>query len=250
MRDAVRDHYSKAALTVLKGKSACCGDGQGPDPITTDLYGADDADGVPAKALQASLGCGNPTALADLRAGEVVLDLGSGGGFDVLLSARRVGPTGYAYGLDMTDEMLELARTNQRASGLVNVEFLKGTIEDIPLPDASVDVVVSNCVINLSSAKDRVFAEAYRVLRPGGRFAVSDVVARQALPDAVRRDAARWSECLGGALQEAEYRAGLERAGFANVELEPTREFSIPGVGDFASMFVRGVRPEAMSKRS
>jgi arsenite methyltransferase len=247
IREAVKDHYAKAALTVLQGGSGCCGEEPCCDPITSDLYGTGDTEGLPAAAVEASLGCGNPTALADLRAGDVVLDLGSGGGIDVLLSARRVGPTGYAYGLDMTDEMLELARANRRAAGVTNVEFLKGTIEDIPLPDASVDVIVSNCVINLSADKDRVFAEAFRVLRPGGRFAVSDVVARHELPDALRRDAARWSECLGGALEEHEYRAGLERAGFAHVELEPTREFSIPGVGEFASMFVRGIKPEAMS---
>jgi arsenite methyltransferase len=245
--EAVRDHYARAALSVLQGGGGCCGEESCCDPITSDLYGAADAEGLPRAALQASLGCGNPTALGQLREGEIVLDLGSGGGIDVLLSARRVGPTGYVYGLDMTDEMLELARTNQRAAGLTNVEFLKGAIEEIPLPDASVDVVVSNCVINLSADKNRVFREAFRVLRSGGRMAVSDVVARSELPDALRRDAALWSSCLGGALQEHEYRAGLERAGFVNVALESTREFTLPGIGAFASMFVRGIKPEAMS---
>jgi SAM-dependent methyltransferase len=239
VREAVRNHYAKAALTVLRGGAGCCGEEACCDPITANLYAPQEVDGLPAEALQASLGCGNPTALGQLHEGEFVLDLGSGGGIDVLLSARRVGPTGYVYGLDMTDEMLELARANQRASGVANVEFLKGAIEDIPLPDASVDVVVSNCVINLSADKDRVFREAFRVLRSGGRVAVSDVVARSDLPETLRQDAALWSSCLGGALQEHEYRSGLERAGFVDVELEPTREFSLPGVGEFASMFVR-----------
>ena len=247
--EAVRNHYAKAALTVLDGGTCCCGADTSDDPITANLYAEQELDGLPDGAVQASLGCGNPTALGRLSEGEVVLDLGSGGGIDVLLSARRVGPTGYVYGLDMTDEMLELARSNQRAAGVSNVEFLKGVIEEIPLPDASVDVIVSNCVINLSASKDRVFQEAFRVLRPGGRLAVSDVVARQPLPEALRRDAALWSSCLGGALQEQEYRVGLERAGFANVELEPTREFSLSGVGDFASVFVRAVKPESVSNR-
>jgi len=240
--DAVRDHYAKAALTVLQGGDCGCGMDACCDPITANLYAPQEVDGLPAEALQASLGCGNPTALGRLHEGEVVLDLGSGGGIDVLLSARRVGPTGYVYGLDMTDEMLELARANQRAAGVTNVEFLKGAIEEIPLPDASVDVIVSNCVINLSADKDRVFREAFRVLRDGGRLAISDVMALRELPEALRRDAALWSSCLGGALQEQEYRSGLERAGFVNVELERTREFSLPGIGDFASVFVRADR--------
>ena len=247
VREAVKDHYARAALTVLQGGGHGCGPDSCCDPVTADLYAPHEVDGLPAEALHASLGCGNPTALGQLHEGEVVLDLGSGGGIDVLLSARRVGPTGFVYGLDMTDEMLELARANQRASGAANVEFLKGAIEDIPLPDASVDVVVSNCVINLSADKDRVFREAFRVLRSGGRMAVSDVVARSDLPETLRRDAALWSSCLGGALQEQEYRSGLERAGFVDVALEPTREFTLPGIGEFASMFVRAAKPQARS---
>jgi ubiquinone/menaquinone biosynthesis C-methylase UbiE len=229
----------------LEGGAGCCGDLEICEPISEALYTADDAGQVPEAAVKASLGCGNPTALIELRDGDVVLDLGSGGGVDVLLSARRVGPTGKVYGLDMTDEMLELARKNQRAAGVDNVEFLKGEIEDIPLPDSSVDVIISNCVINLSADKTRVLAEAFRVLRPGGRFAISDVVARQVMDESVRENAALWSACLGGALQEGEYRTGLQQAGFRDVGVEVLREFSIPDVGTFVSAFVRGTRPAA-----
>jgi arsenite methyltransferase len=227
MSEVVRERYGQAAMQILQGgtKAACCGTGTGcgTDPITTDLYQAAETAGLPAEALLASLGCGNPTALAELRAGEVVLDLGSGGGIDVLLSARRVGPTGKAYGLDMTDQMLALARENQRKAGVDNVEFLRGRIEAIPLPDNSVDVIISNCVINLSGDKDRVLAEAFRVLRPGGRFAVSDVVTRGVLPPAVRESLALWTGCVAGALDESEYVEKLAHAGFEFAEVEPTR---------------------------
>jgi ubiquinone/menaquinone biosynthesis C-methylase UbiE len=243
VKRSVRTHYAKAALKVLDGSGGCCGSDDICEPISEGLYSAAESGAVPGEAVQASLGCGNPTALADLHEGEVVLDLGSGGGIDVLLSARRVGPAGLVYGLDMTDEMLALARGNAKKAGAANVEFLKGEIEDVPLPDASVDVIISNCVINLSADKDRVFREAWRVLRPGGRFAVSDVVTRQELSPEIRKDATLWSACLGGALQDADYRAGLESAGFADVELESTREFSLPGVGQFASVFVRARKP-------
>src|SRR5215216_3722010 len=227
LRAVVREKYGAAALRVNSGGSSCCGasaaSGCGPDPITSNHYVADEASEVPAEALAASLGCGNPTALAQLAAGQTVLDLGSGGGIDVLLSARRVGPTGKAYGLDMTDEMLALARENQRKAGVANVEFLKGEIESIPLPDASVDVIISNCVINLSADKDRVFAEAFRVLKPGGRFAVSDVVVRGEVPAAIRRSVELWIGCAAGALEEQKYRTKLARAGFTEIDLEPTR---------------------------
>src|SRR6187551_3485075 len=213
IKEAVQGKYSQAALQARSGAPASCGCGTsgccGPDPITSNLYDDAQAAGVPAEALLASLGCGNPTALAELKAGEVVLDLGSGGGIDVLLSAKRVGPTGKAYGLDMTDEMLALARENQSRSGLTNVEFLKGEIERIPLPDNSVDVIISNCVINLSADKDRVIAEAFRVLKPGGRFAVSDVVVRGDVPERVRRSMELWVGCVAGALEEREYRKFL-----------------------------------------
>src|SRR5205823_3581505 len=210
VKEIVKEKYGQAALRVTSGGSRCCGataaSGLGCDPITSNLYEAGQTQGVPEEAVLASLGCGNPTALAQLNPGEIVLDLGSGGGIDVLLSAQRVGPTGKAYGLDMTDEMLALARENQRKAGVANVEFLKGEIERIPLPDASVDVVISNCVINLSADKRRVLAEAFRVLKPGGRFAVSAVVVRGALPAAVRRDVELWVGCVAGALEEVEYR--------------------------------------------
>lgn len=227
IKDAVREKYAEAARRV--GAASCCGDNTCGEtsPITSNLYDARETGGLPEAALEASLGCGNPTALAELKPGEIVLDLGSGGGIDVLLSARRVGPTGKAYGLDMTDEMLALARENQRKAGATNVEFLKGEIEHIPLPDNSVDVIISNCVINLSGDKDRVIAEAFRVLKPGGRFAVSDVVTRGPIPPEVRRDMLLWVGCIAGALDEAEYRAKLMAAGFEGVGIEPTRIYRI-----------------------
>ena len=234
LREEVRAKYAAQALRVAEtGAGSCCG-GSGAasccgstasDPITGDLYGSDDAAAVPGAALAASLGCGNPTALAELRPGETVLDLGSGGGIDVLLSARRVGPTGFAYGLDMTDEMLALAEKNRAEAGATNVRFLKGQIEAIPLPDEAVDVVISNCVINLAADKGRVLREAYRVLRPGGRFAVSDVVAQGELPADLRRDMEAWVGCVAGALEEGEYRRLLAEAGFADVEVEVTRVY-------------------------
>src|ERR671910_970408 len=214
LRETVRDKYAAQARRVTESSGSCCepsccGGTATADPITGDLYAKEEVAGVPEDALQASLGCGNPTALAELKPGETVLDLGSGGGIDVLLSARRVGPTGFAYGLDMTDEMLALARENQRKAGAENVEFLKGDIEHIPLPDASVDVIISNCVINLSADKGQVLREAFRVLKPGGRFAVSDVVVRGDIPAEVRRSVELWVGCVAGALQESEYRALL-----------------------------------------
>jgi ubiquinone/menaquinone biosynthesis C-methylase UbiE len=228
IKEVVQEKYGLAARRASSGQKASCGCGTsagcGTDPITSDLYDESQAAAIPAEAMLASLGCGNPTALAELKAGEVVLDLGSGGGIDVLLSAKRVGPTGKAFGLDMTDEMLALARENQQKAGLANVEFLKGEIENIPLPDNSVDVIISNCVINLSADKDRVVAEAFRVLKPGGRFAVSDVVVRGlAIPDAVRRSMELWVGCVAGALEEGAYREKLTRAGFRNVDVEATR---------------------------
>jgi SAM-dependent methyltransferase len=262
----VREKYGEAALRVKAGTGSCCGGGAIDccDPITSDLYGADQAGEVPAAALAASLGCGNPTALAELAPGETVLDLGSGGGIDVLLSARRVGPAGKAYGLDMTDEMLALAEENKRRSGLPNVEFLKGEIEHIPLADNSVDVVISNCVINLSGDKDRVLREAFRVLKPGGRFAVSDVVVRGEVPPAIRRSMELWVGCIAGALGDDEYAAKLAAAGFVDIGIEVTRVYgaddareflAAEGVdfasvaseidGKFASAFVRAVKPAA-----
>ena len=228
IKEAVQGKYSQAALQARSGAPASCGCGTssccGPDPITSNLYDESQAVAIPAEAMLASLGCGNPTALAELRAGEVVLDLGSGGGIDVLLSAKRVGPTGKAYGLDMTDEMLALARENQVRSGLTNVEFLRGEIEHIPLPDNSVDVIISNCVINLSADKDRAIAEAFRVLKPGGRFAVSDVVVKDDdVPDEVRRSMELWVGCVAGALSHDSYRDKLQRAGFERIDIEPTR---------------------------
>src|SRR5881396_2326925 len=223
LKQIVKEKYGRAAQRVTSG-GACCGSTPGRsecDPITTNLYAAGETAGLPAEAVVASLGCGNPTALADLRPGETVLDLGSGGGIDVLLSAKRVGPTGKAYGLDMTDEMLALARNNQRKAGVENVEFLKGEIEHIPLQDNSVDVVISNCVINLSADKDRVLREAFRVLKPGGRFAISDVVTRGEMLPEIRERVLLWVGCIAGALEEKEYRAKLTAAGFENVEVEP-----------------------------
>jgi arsenite methyltransferase len=235
IREVVKEKYGQAVKAAVKGANAsCCGPAsssggaalkEATDPITRDLYSADEAALVPADALAASFGCGNPTALAELRPGEVVLDLGSGGGIDVLLSARRVGPAGKAYGLDMTPEMLSVARENQRRAGVTNVEFLQGAIEAIPLPEASVDVILSNCVINLSGDKDQVLREAFRVLKPGGRFAVSDIVLRRELPEAVRRDMELWTGCVAGALLEAEYTAKLGAAGFVNIGVEPTRVY-------------------------
>ena len=263
----VQQKYGDAALSVRSGAKANCGCGTSAccDPITADLYDEQQAAALPVDAMLASLGCGNPTALASLNPGDVVLDLGSGGGIDVLLSARRVLPTGKAYGLDMTDEMLALARENQEKSGLTNVEFLKGEIEDIPLADNSVDVIISNCVINLSADKDRVIAEAFRVLKPGGRFAVSDVVIRGAnMPEAVRRSMELWIGCVAGALEEGSYRDKLTSAGFRNVDVEPTRIYRAAdakhflddaGISDeavladidgrFMSAFVRAEKPVA-----
>lgn len=238
VKEVVREKYGKAASRVRSGGgSSCCGGPSAPetscDPITSNLYDRAQEGEVPDTALQASLGCGNPTALAELSPGETVLDLGSGGGIDVLLSARRVGPTGKAYGLDMTDEMLALAEENKRKSGLTNVEFLKGEIENIPLPDNSVDVIISNCVINLSGDKDRVLKEAFRVLKPGGRFAVSDVVVRGTVPDEIRRNMELWVGCVAGALGDYEYVAKLARAGFENIDIEPTRVYSIEDARTF-----------------
>jgi SAM-dependent methyltransferase len=222
IREAVRERYSNAAKSVLTGKPSCCS-GKNDDAITRDLYALAETEGLPAEAVIASLGCGIPTAVAQLNPGETVLDLGSGGGIDVLLSAKRVGPEGRAIGLDMTDEMLELARGNAQRAGATNVEFLKGEIEDIPLPDSSVDVIISNCVINLSADKRRVLAEAFRVLRSGGRFAVSDVVRRGEMPEEVKRNVELWAGCIAGALEENEYRSFLGEAGFTDVTIEESR---------------------------
>ena len=273
VKEIVREKYGEAARRVIEGKglpSDCCSetsccDGSAAascDPITSNLYDQAQAGQIPDTALKASLGCGNPTALARLNAGETVLDLGSGGGIDVLLSARRVGPTGKAYGLDMTDDMLALARENQRKAGVKNVEFLKGEIEHIPLPDESVDVVISNCVINLSGDKDQVLREAFRVLKPGGRFAVSDVVMRGEAPEEVRKSMLLWVGCIAGALQDYEYVAKLAKAGFDNIDIDPTRIYDIedartflggqgvdvdtiaPQVeGKFMSAFIRATKP-------
>jgi len=267
IKEVVKEKYGQAARRVKTGGSSCCGAapsgiGRGCDPITSNLYDASQGNDVPEEAMLASLGCGNPTALARLNPGEVVLDLGSGGGIDVLLSARRVGPTGKAYGLDMTDEMLALANENKSKAGAENVEFLKGEIENIPLPDSSVDVIISNCVINLSADKDRVLREAFRVLKPGGRFAVSDVVTRGAIPNEIRQKVLLWVGCIAGALEETEYRSKLKAAGFEQVEVEPTRVYKVddarellssagidvdavaPQVDEkFMSAFVRAVKP-------
>jgi arsenite methyltransferase len=269
IREAVQQKYGEAARQARGGVKAGCGCGPsaccGSDPITSNLYDEAQAAAIPVEAMLASLGCGNPTALAELKAGEVVLDLGSGGGIDVLRSAKRVGPTGKAYGLDMTDEMLALARDNQRSAGVTNVEFLKGEIEHIPLPDNSVDVIISNCVINLSADKDRVLAEAFRVLKPGGRFAVSDVVVTgESVPEAVRRSMELWVGCVAGALEDSSYRAKLKAAGFERIEIEPTRIYRAEDArqfldeagladesvlaeidGRFMSAFIRAGKPAA-----
>ncbi len=267
IREVVKEKYGQAALRVKSGGSSCCGatasSGCGCDPITANLYDATQARQIPEEALQASLGCGNPTALAKLNSGEVVLDLGSGGGIDVLLSAKRVGATGKAYGLDMTDEMLALANENKRRAGVENVEFLKGEIENIPLPDNSVDVIISNCVINLSADKDRVLREAFRVLKPGGRFAVSDVVTRGDMLPEIRQSVMAWVGCIAGALEENDYRNKLASAGFEQIDVEPTRIYRAedarellagqgidaaaiaPQVdGKFMSAFIRAVKPK------
>jgi arsenite methyltransferase len=269
IKEIVKEKYGKAALRAAAGGSSCCGasarpDCCGVDPITSNLYDANQTGQIPEEAVLASLGCGNPTALAQLASGETVLDLGSGGGIDVLLSARRVGTTGKAYGLDMTDEMLALARDNQRKAGVENVEFLKGEIESIPLPDNSVDVVISNCVINLSANKTKVLREAFRVLKPGGRFAVSDVVVRGDVPEQVRRSMEMWVGCIAGALQDHEYMGKLAKAGFDDIHIEPTRVYSIEDARQFLagegidvdamaplvenrfmSAFIRAVKPTA-----
>ena len=254
IKDAVKEKYGQAALRVSTGGSSCCGASPASnccDPITSNLYDANQTSELPGNAVKASLGCGNPTALANLHPGETVLDLGSGGGIDVLLSARRVGPSGKAYGLDMTDEMLALARENQIKSGIDNVEFLKGEIENIPLPDNSVDVIISNCVINLSGDKNRVLAEAFRVLRPGGRFAVSDVVVRGEVPAAIRRSVELWIGCVAGALEESEYRAKLSGAGFEQVEVEPTRIYRAEDAKEFfagANLEIEKIAPTVDGK--
>jgi arsenite methyltransferase len=267
IKQVVKEKYGEAALRVKSGGSSCCGAAAsigGCDPITTNLYDASQAGQIPEEALLASLGCGNPTALAKLNEGEIVLDLGSGGGIDVLLSAKRVGPTGKAYGLDMTDEMLALANENKRRAGIINVEFLKGEIENIPLPDNSVDVIISNCVINLSADKDRVLREAFRVLKPAGRFAVSDVVTRGEMLPEIRQSVLAWVGCIAGALEENGYRNKLAAAGFEQIEIEPTRIYRAedareflagqgidvdaiaPQVdGKFLSAFIRAVKPVA-----
>src|SRR6202171_30486 len=251
IRDVVRAKYGQAALRVKSGAgNSCCGGASALeaccDPITSNLYDAGQEGEVPDLALKASLGCGNPTALAELKVGETVLDLGSGGGIDVLLSARRVGPTGKAYGLDMTDEMLALAEENKRKSGLENAEFLKGEIEHIPLPDNSVDVIISNCVINLSGDKDRVLKEAFRVLKPGGRFAVSDVVVRGDVPAEIKKNMELWVGCVAGALSDYEYVAKLAEAGFDNIDIEPTRVYSVEDARAFLSR--RGLDVDALAR--
>jgi arsenite methyltransferase len=248
IQDVVKQKYGEAAKQAAAGGVASCGGGgelSCCDPITRDLYDSAQIAGLPQKAVAASLGCGNPTALAQLQAGETVLDLGSGGGIDVLLSAKRVGPTGKAYGLDMTDEMLALARENQQKSGVTNVEFLKGAIENIPLPDNSVDVIISNCVINLSGDKDRVLREAFRVLKPGGRFAVSDVVVRGDVPPEIRKSMELWVGCIAGALEEYEYRDKLFRAGFESIDIEPTRVYKSDEARDFLA--AAGLDPDKVA---
>ena len=268
LKEIVREKYGQAASQVQAGATRCCETSRSLtnccDPITSNLYDAGQAGEVPDAALKASLGCGNPTALAELRAGETVLDLGSGGGIDVILSAHRVGPTGKAYGLDMTDEMLALAEQNKGKSGLTNVEFLKGEIESIPLPDNAVDVIISNCVINLSGDKDQVLREALRVLKPGGRLAVSDVVVRGEVPAAIRRSMELWVGCVAGALSEADYRNKLATAGFTDIDIEITRVYGIGDAreflsaegldagalaqevdGKFVSAFIRATKPDS-----
>jgi arsenite methyltransferase len=240
IKEVVKEKYGQAALRVKSGGSTCCGATPASDsccdPITTNLYDPSQAAQIPEDALKASLGCGNPTALAQLSPGEVVLDLGSGGGIDVLLSARRIGPTGKAYGLDMTDEMLALANENKQKAGIANVEFLRGEIENIPLPDNSVDVIISNCVINLSADKDRVLREAFRVLKPGGRLAVSDVVTRGEIAPEIRQSILLWVGCIAGALEENEYRAKLAAAGFEQIEVEPTRVYHVDDAREFLAI--------------
>jgi SAM-dependent methyltransferase len=242
IKEEVQRRYGRHATAVTEGRSGGCGCGSGAssatalaccDPVSSNLYDADQASAIPTDAVLASLGCGNPTALASLAAGEVVLDLGSGGGIDVLLSARRVGPAGKAYGLDMTDEMLQLAEENRQKSGLTNVEFLRGEIEHIPLPDNSVDVIISNCVINLSADKDQVLREAYRVLKPGGRLAVSDIVTRGEIPAAIKRSVELWVGCIAGALDQEEYLAKLRAAGFSDATIEPTRVYRVADAREF-----------------
>jgi len=269
LKEVVKAKYGQAALRAQTGAaSSCCGASASEDvccdPITSGLYSADETGTLPQDAVRASLGCGNPTALAALNPGETVLDLGSGGGIDVLLSAKRVGPTGKAYGLDMTDEMLALARENQRKAGVSNVEFLRGEIEHIPLPDRSVDVIISNCVINLSADKDQVLREAFRVLKPGGRLAVSDVVTQGEVPDEVRRSMLLWVGCIAGALDEGDYRSKLRASGFERIDIEPTRVYDVedaraflsgqgvdvdaiaPQVeGKFMSAFIRASKPQS-----
>src|SRR5437660_5497639 len=238
LKDLVKQKYGQAALRVVDGSTSCCDSTSSQsccDPVTSNLYGTAQTADLPAEAVAASLGCGNPTALAELKPGETVLDLGSGGGIDALLSARRVGPTGKADGLDMTDEMLALAEENKRKAGVDNVEFLKGEIENIPLPDNSVDVIISNCVINLSANKDRVLQEAFRVLKPGGRFAVSDVVTRGEMLPEIRRSVLLWVGCIAGALEESEYREKLAAAGFEEIDLEPTRIYRVDDAREFLS---------------
>jgi len=272
IKEVVKEKYGQAALRVKTGGSSCCGaspSGIGQcDPITSNLYDITQTGDLPEEAVLASLGCGNPTALAELRPGETVLDLGSGGGIDVLLSAKRVGPTGKAYGLDMTDEMLSLANENKRRAGAENVEFLKGEIEHIPLPDNSVDVIISNCVINLSADKDRVLREAFRVLRPGGRFAVSDIVTRGEIDAEIRKSVLLWAGCVAGALDESDYRAKLAAAGFEQIGIEPTRVYRAEDAkgllggagldanviaqvdGKFISAFVRATKPKDTTTKS
>ena len=248
IQDAVKEKYGAAAKQVSAGTTACCGGGaelSGCDPISRNLYNESEKSALPADAVAASLGCGNPTALAKLKPGEIVLDLGSGGGIDVLLSAKRVGPTGKAYGVDMTDEMLALARENQKKAGVQNVEFLKGTIENIPLPENSVDVIISNCVINLSGDKDRVIREAFRVLKPGGRFAVSDVIVRGEVPADIRKSMELWVGCMAGALQEAEYVQKLQTAGFTSMEVQPTRVYHAEESRDFLA--AAGLDPDRVA---
>jgi arsenite methyltransferase len=249
IKTVVKEKYSQAALRVKGGGSSCCGATAASDgccdPITSNLYDLSQAGQIPEEALLASLGCGNPTALAQLNPGDVVLDLGSGGGIDVLLSAKRVGPNGKAYGLDMTDEMLTLANDNKRKAGAGNVEFLKGEIEKIPLPDNSVDVIISNCVINLSADKDRVLQEAFRVLKPGGRFAVSDVVTRGLISDEIRKSVLLWVGCIAGALDESEYHDKLAAAGFEQIEIEPTRIYRVEDAREFLS--AEGVDVDAIA---
>ena len=269
LKEVIQQKYGQAAARAAagEGKAACCSPSCGcSDPITSDLYAGGETEGLPREAVDASLGCGNPTALVSLEEGQTVLDLGSGGGIDVLLSARRVGSTGRVYGLDMTDEMLALARENARKAGVTNVEFLKGEIENIPLPDGSVDVVISNCVINLSADKARVLREAFRVLKPGGRFAVSDVVVRGAVPAEIRRNVELWAGCVAGALEDGEYERLLSEAGFSTIQVDPWRVYDIedaraflastgvdvdaiaPQVaGRFVSAFIRAQKPEAQA---